>query len=167
MSSTFRKQSYTRASADHRDFDGFLDDMERALRPLGIYCVNDPDMNGSDMYGVIFQQGPIDPRKLWAWCRKQNPENYEGSRYNKEVEESLTPSSFYEVDSWVASYLDKTRKNEWQVIDKAYSPLSGWRYHIIKHHKGEKLWILEKDISHMEGFDPSPFSTPYKRKYRW
>lgn len=167
MSTSFRKQTYTQASADYKDFEGFLDEMERALRPMGIYCVNDPELIGSDMHGVIFHQGPIDPKKLWAWLRKQNPEYFKGDRYTKAVEQGLTPSSFYEVDSWVTFSGDRTSKNEWQVIDKKYSTFSGWMYTIRKHHSPvEGILTHEEYLTHIDGFDPSPSAPPYKRKYR-
>jgi hypothetical protein len=131
MSTPFQKQVYTRASADHRDFDGFLDEMERALRAMGIYCVNDPDTNGSDMNGVIFHQGPIDPRKLWAWLRKQNPENYLGSRLTKEVIKSLTPMALYEKGDLVEFRVDRVHHRDpayFTITKLTYSVTKGWLY---------------------------------------
>lgn len=166
MSTPFRKQVYTQASADWKDFDGFLEEMSRSLRSMGIYVVDDPALDGSDMNGVIFHQGPIDPKKLWAWLHKQDPDLYRG-RLTKAKEMSLTPPSFFEVDSWITFKGDKTSKNEWQVIDKKYSTFSGWMYTIRKHHSPvESILTHEEFLSHIEGFDPSPFATPYKRKYR-
>ena len=56
------------AAADYKDMEGFMEELEDALRAIGVYMYQDPIVAGSDMYGYVFsnEEMPVEEIRVKA-----------------------------------------------------------------------------------------------------
>ena len=69
-------------SADHRDIGGLADSFANSLSKFGVYCYQDPSLEGSDTLGFIISKKPLN-KKQANWAAKALFE--EGKYSNKKV----------------------------------------------------------------------------------
>lgn len=84
---------YYYVSADHKDFEGFVDDLLSAVRLVGVYAVRDPALAGSDMMGIVLSPVPINGTLL---CKELN-QSLNGDPTDMSYERDFVPPpSLYE-----------------------------------------------------------------------
>ena len=54
------------ASADYKDAAGLAEEVQKAMSNLGIFCYEDPNMEGSDIIGLIFSKRSLSEEELQA-----------------------------------------------------------------------------------------------------
>lgn len=54
------------ASADYKDAAGLAEEVQKAMNNLGIFCYEDPNMEGSDIIGLIFSKRSLSEEELQA-----------------------------------------------------------------------------------------------------
>jgi hypothetical protein len=125
MSSSFTTKQFSLASADYKDLEGFIEEMDIALRRLDIYVVQDPRYSDSDMYGVIFHKGPVNPYQLYRQLKKEDPDSFDYDY--AEVKKDLTPNQLWDLTCH-CKVDRKGMEGVWEIVSAKYSPTHGWLY---------------------------------------
>ena len=89
-------------SADWSDFVGFVDELIPALKKLGLHVEEDPELEGSDMIGIIISKNEIDLENPIFWSRDEEAEELDESEDELTIHEK--DKKFY---SQLKTYVEK------------------------------------------------------------